>query len=30
LPAMVFCWIYELTPDGLRRQEDVDRDASIT
>ena len=30
LPAMVFCWVYELTPDGLKRQEEVDRDASIT
>jgi adenylate cyclase len=25
LPVMVFAWIYELTPDGLKRDEQVDR-----
>jgi TolB-like protein/Flp pilus assembly protein TadD len=29
-PVLVFSWIYELTPDGLRRERDVVREASIT
>ena len=29
-PALIFAWIYELTPEGLRRQTDVDRNQSIT
>ena len=28
--ALFFAWAYELTPDGLRKEEDVDRDTSIT
>jgi len=30
LPALIFSWVYELTPDGLKREKDVIRDASIT
>lgn len=28
--AVVFAWAYELTPDGLKREKDVDRSASMT
>ena len=28
--AMLFAWAYELTPDGLRREKDVDRSISVT
>ena len=30
VPTMLFSWIYELTPEGLKRESDVDRDTSIT
>lgn len=30
LPVMVFAWAYELTPEGIKRDKDVDRDHSIT
>ena len=30
IPALVFSWIYEITPEGLRREKDVDRTVSIT
>jgi len=26
IPAVVFSWFYELTPDGIKREEDVDRE----
>ncbi len=26
IPAVVLAWIYELTPEGIKREEDVDRD----
>jgi TolB-like protein/Tfp pilus assembly protein PilF len=29
-PALIFAWVYEYTPEGLRRQKDVDRSQSIT
>jgi TolB-like protein len=29
VPALVFSWIYELTPEGLKRDEQVDRTQSI-
>ena len=29
VPALVFAWIYELTPDGLKRDADVPPEASI-
>ena len=28
--VIMFSWIYELTPEGLKRESDVDRSASIT
>ncbi len=30
LPALIFAWVYEMTPEGLRREVDVDRSQSIT
>ena len=30
LPAMLFSWVYELTPEGLKRESEIDRSASIT
>ncbi|MEX0707983.1 MAG: hypothetical protein WD078_08430 [Woeseia sp.] len=29
LPTILFAWVYEVTPDGIRKQRDVDLDASI-
>jgi TolB-like protein len=28
--ALVFAWIYEMTPEGIKKEKDVDRSASIT
>lgn len=30
IPALVFAWAFELTPEGLKREGDVDRTESIT
>ena len=30
IPALVFAWVYELTPEGLKRENEVDRSLSIT
>jgi TolB-like protein/Tfp pilus assembly protein PilF len=30
IPTLVFSWIYELTPEGLKRESEIERDASIT
>ena len=30
LPTLIISWAYELTPEGLKREKDVVRDASIT
>jgi adenylate cyclase len=30
LPALIISWAYELTPEGLKREKDVVRDASTT
>jgi len=30
IPALVFSWAYEITPEGLKREKDVVRDTSIT
>jgi len=30
VPALVFAWVYEMTPEGLKREKDVDRSESIT
>ena len=29
-PVMVFSWVYELTPEGIKRERDIDRSLSIT
>jgi TolB-like protein/lipoprotein NlpI len=29
-PAMIFAWAFELTPEGLKREKEVDRSESIT
>jgi len=30
IPAVIFSWIFELTPDGIRKESEVDRSQSIT
>jgi TolB-like protein len=30
LPLMLFAWVYEMTPEGLKREADIDRSKSIT
>ena len=30
VPVMIFVWVYELTPDGLKREKDIDRAQSVT
>ena len=30
IPALVFAWVYEMTPEGLKRETEVDRSLSIT
>jgi TolB-like protein len=30
VPALIGAWVFELTPEGLRRESEVDRSASIT
>lgn len=30
VPAVIVSWVYELTPEGIKREKDVVRDASIT
>jgi len=30
IPAVIFSWVYELTPEGIKRESEVQRDASIT
>ncbi|NVJ65802.1 MAG: hypothetical protein HWE16_04885 [Gammaproteobacteria bacterium] len=30
IPTLLFSWAYELTPEGLKREKDVDRNKSIT
>src|SRR6516164_5677913 len=30
VPTLVFSWVYELTPEGLKRTSEVDRGESIT
>jgi TolB-like protein/Tfp pilus assembly protein PilF len=29
-PVMVFSWLYEMTPEGLKREKDIDRSQSVT
>ncbi len=30
IPVLIFSWAYEMTPEGIKREKDVDRDTSIT
>ncbi len=30
IPALIFAWAFEMTPDGIKREKDVDRVQSIT
>jgi len=30
IPALVFAWVFELTPEGIKKEKDVDRSQSIT
>ena len=30
LPVLLFAWVYEMTPEGLKREKDIDRSESIT
>ena len=30
VPVVIFAWIYELTPEGVRRESEIDRSQSIT
>jgi len=30
VPVLIFAWAFELTPEGIRREQDVDRSRSIT
>ena len=30
IPALIISWVYELTPEGIKREKDVVRDVSIT
>jgi TolB-like protein/Tfp pilus assembly protein PilF len=30
IPALIFAWVYEMTPEGLKREVDVDRSQSVT
>ena len=29
-PVMIFTWVYEVTPEGLKKEKDIDRSKSIT
>jgi TolB-like protein len=30
IPALIFAWAYEMTPEGIKREKDIDRNESIT
>ena len=30
VPALIFAWAFEMTPDGIKREKDVDRSQSVT
>ena len=30
VPALIFAWAFELTPEGIKRESEVDRSQSIT
>ena len=29
LPVMIFSWVYEMTPEGLKKEKDIDRSQSV-
>jgi hypothetical protein len=30
IPALIFAWAFEMTPDGIKKEADVDRSQSVT
>lgn len=30
IPVVIFAWVFELTPEGIKREKEINRDASIT
>jgi len=30
IPALIFAWVFELTPAGLQKEKDIDRDLTVT
>src|SRR5688572_30685764 len=30
IPTIIFAWAFELTPEGIKREKEINRDASIT
>lgn len=30
VPALIFAWAFELTPEGIKKEKDVDRSESVT
>jgi TolB-like protein/Tfp pilus assembly protein PilF len=30
LPAIIFAWVFEITPEGLKREADIERDQGVT
>jgi len=30
IPALIFAWAFEMTPDGIKKEKDVDRQSSVT
>jgi hypothetical protein len=30
IPALIFAWAFEMTPEGIKREKDIDRAKSIT
>ena len=30
VPVVIFSWVYELTPEGIKKESEVDRSASVT
>ena len=30
IPSLIFSWVFEITPEGLKKDADIDREQSIT
>ncbi len=30
VPTLIFAWVFEITPEGLKKEKDVDRNQSVT